>query len=183
MQIVLVNNVHIMKVAASMILVQITVMMVVWITTVMKISIVWMMLTFLMLMMMLLMEVSTNILLEEMNLVMSDAISSVSEDEGDWLDNELSVADDVFFYSEEGSGEFTFDPERYCQNCWRQQMVNDDSKYRLFFRTTESNEIARQKLCILKSSRNFSVATYTVCKQCYCYLKQRRQYCGGKCKA
>ena len=27
----------------------------------------------------------------------SDAISSVSEDEGDWLDNDLSVADDVFF--------------------------------------------------------------------------------------
>ena len=26
----------------------------------------------------------------------SDAISSVSEDEGDWLDNDLSVADDVF---------------------------------------------------------------------------------------
>ena len=50
----------------------------------------------------------------------SDAISSVSEDEGDWLDNDLSVADDVFFYSEEGSVEFSFDPERYCQNCWRQ---------------------------------------------------------------
>ena len=27
----------------------------------------------------------------------SYAISSVSEDEGDWLDNELSVAGDVFF--------------------------------------------------------------------------------------
>ena len=51
-------------------------------------------------------------------------------------------------------------------------MVNDDSKYRLCFRTIESNEIARQKLCILKSSRNFSIATYTVCKQCYCYLKK-----------
>ena len=78
----------------------------------------------------------------------------------------------MFFYSEEGSVEFSFDPDRYCQNCWRQQMVNDDSKYRLCFRTIESNEIARQKLCILKSLRNFSITTYTVCKQCYCYLKK-----------
>ena len=105
MKIVLVNSVHKMKVAASMILVQITVMMVVWITIVMKMSIVWMMLTFLMLMMMLLMEVSTNIAGGD---EFSDAISSISEDEGNWLDNDLSVADDVFFLFRGGQWQIFF---------------------------------------------------------------------------